>query len=82
MRQYEPIWIKLKSLSKSEAETIGVSIAAPRVLHKRIIKAVTKEKYMDFAYKAVNPREATLVHVRSNSILTFKLVFDFIPEDF
>jgi hypothetical protein len=82
MRQYEPIWIRLKSLSKSEAETVGIAITAPRVLHRRIIKAVKKEKYMDFAYKATNPREAMLVHERNNSILTFKLVFDFIPEDF
>lgn len=42
--QYEPIWITLKSERKCR-------ITAPVALHKRIIKAVTKRKNLDIAYK-------------------------------
>lgn len=44
MRQYQPIWERLK-------EKKEVSIAAPVELHPRIIKAVKKEKYKDTGYK-------------------------------
>jgi len=44
MRQYEAIWLKLKNDTK-------VRIAAPAALHRRIVKAVTKEKDMDVVYK-------------------------------
>lgn len=69
MREYEPIWNKLK------ADKV-VSITANRLLHPRIIKAVTKEKWKDLGYKLqCDPLYAKL-HVSSNgSILTFKLSF-------
>jgi hypothetical protein len=83
MRQYEPIWVKLKSLSQSEASSKGVSITAPRALHRRIIKAVKKEKWMDIAYKLeIEPRVAVLSHSQKNSILTFQLSFSLIATDF
>jgi hypothetical protein len=83
MRQYEPIWVKLKSMPQSEAHEKGVSITAPRALHRRIIKAVKKEKWMDIAYKLeIEPRVAVLSHSQRNSILTFRLSFSLIPSDF
>lgn len=83
MRQYEPIWTKLKSLPQTEAFTKGVSITAPRVLHRRIIKAVKKEKWMDIGYKLeIEPRVAVLCHSQKNSILTFRLTFSLIATDF
>ena len=44
MRMYEPIWKELKSK--------GIcSIRAAPAAHKRIIKAVIKEKYNDITFK-------------------------------
>lgn len=83
MRQYEPIWTKLKSLPQSEAASKGVSLTAPRALHRRIIKAVKKEKWMDIAYKLeIEPRIAVLSHSQKNSILTFRLTFSLVETDF
>ena len=70
MRQYEPIWniLKLKGVCE---------ITAPKPYHRRIIKAVIKEKYKDLAYKLelsdVHKR-ATLEYTCDNSIIKFKLV--------
>ena len=76
MRQYEPIWNKLKSMPRNEATNIGVSITAPRVMHRRIIKAVKKEKWMDIGYKIqVEPNVTILTHSRNGSILTFYISF-------
>ena len=44
MRQYEPIWAAIKRNKLA-------SIVAPIHNHRRIIKAVTKEKYNDDGYK-------------------------------
>jgi hypothetical protein len=67
MRRYTPIWIKLKQ--KGEA-----TITAHPLLHKRIIKAVIKEKWLDLAYKLqISPYYAVLTHSREGSIVTFKL---------
>ena len=78
-RQYQPIWDKLKSLSPELARTKGVSITAPPALHKRIVKAVKKEKWLDMGYKILlkeeQDREATLHFKRSGAILTFTLQF-------
>lgn len=73
-RQYYPIWKKLKALPAKLAESQGVSITAPRVLHKRILKAVIKEKWLDLGYKiAIEPKHAIMTHTRSGGILTFYL---------
>lgn len=73
-RQYYPIWKALKSLPASEAGCKGVSITAPRPLHKRIVKAVMKEKWLDAGWKlSIDPQVAELTFARSNSILTFFL---------
>ena len=74
MRQYEPIWQKLKAMPLSDASTKGVSVTANRVLHPRIIKAVVKEKWMDLGYKIqIEPRKTILVHSRKHAVLTFYL---------
>lgn len=76
MREYEPIWNKLK------ADKV-VSITANRLLHPRIIKAVKKEKWKDIAYKLeIEPRVATLSHTSKQAVLTFHLSFSLISEDF
>jgi dUTPase len=73
-RQYEPIWRKLKALPAKQAATQGVSVTAPRALHKRILKAVVKEKWLDIGYKMeIEPKHAIMYHSRSGSILTFFL---------
>lgn len=82
MRQYEEIWTRLKNLPRKDAEIKGISISAPRALHKRIIKATKKEKWKDHGYKAIEPRRAVLSVSRSNSIVTFRLTFSLIEEDF
>lgn len=67
MREYEPIWIALKQHGK-------VSLTANRLLHPRIIKAVTKEKWQDLAFKLdIEPKIAILSHHANHSILTFVL---------
>ena len=68
-RQYEPIWDQLKVQGKCR-------IAAPQPLHKRIIKAVVKEKYNDVGYKFLlseTGKTARLSYSRKNSEITFKL---------
>ena len=44
MRHYEPIWKKLKADGKAK-------LAVPNALHRRTIKAVMKERYMDLEFK-------------------------------
>ena len=70
-RQYNPIWARLKQYKR-------VQIAAPRPLHKRIIKAVQKEKYMDIGYKLlIEPATSYLHHHRTHSVITFYLIVPF-----
>lgn len=78
-RQYNPIWSKLKALPAKQAATQGISVSTPRPLHKRIAKAVRKEKWLDLGYKIqLEPRHAIMYTARSGSILTFYLrVFEF-----
>ena len=82
-RTYYSIWSQLKSLSLEDATTKGVRVSAPRPYHRRIIKAVRKEKWMDVGYKIrLEPRVATIVSFSSASIITFRLRFSLTPEDF
>ena len=76
MRRYEPIWEQLKKLltAPKEERAKGVSIIANRAHHPRIIKAVIKEKWSDFGFKAVHaPRVARLNYIRQHSKITFFL---------
>jgi|JI10StandDraft_1071094.scaffolds.fasta_scaffold1233258_2 hypothetical protein len=44
LRMYEPIWLSLK-------EHKSATISCPPRLHKRLVKAVIKEKWMDDKFK-------------------------------
>ena len=46
MRKYEPIWSQIRNSKEHK-----VSLAAPTADHKRIIKAVRKEKNKDIGFK-------------------------------
>jgi len=66
---YDPIWFKLK-------RDRVVSITANRLLHPRIIKAVTKRKWLDIGYKLqCDPLYAKLHVSRKGSVITFSLSF-------
>jgi hypothetical protein len=75
-RQYYPIWQDLKANNTAR-------ITAPRALHRRIIKAVKKEKWMDIGYKiSIEPRKAIISHARSGGVVTFFLTFSLTVDDF
>jgi hypothetical protein len=68
-RKYQPIWEALKSKRKC-------TIAAPKPLHKRIIKAVVKEKYQDLGYRfelEELEKSARISYTQKESMLEFKL---------
>lgn len=72
MRKYEPIWTAIKKHNTA-------SIVAPVELHKRIRKAVKKEKNLDVGNKLLLENkglEATLiitVHPINKELLSFTL---------
>lgn len=59
-RQYQPIWNKLKALSPELARSEGITVIAHRAHHPRIMKAIKKEKWMDYGYKATAEKVGTL----------------------
>jgi hypothetical protein len=69
MRKYYPIWSKLKQSKDGTA-----SIVAHPLLHARIIKAVTKEKWMDTSFKLqVLPYYFAMTYEVKGNMITFKL---------
>ena len=67
MRQYEPIWNALKK-NKS------VQVRADFRAHKRIYKAVVKEKWLDLGFKIeTDPYYAILSHSSKGNILTITM---------
>lgn len=73
MRQYEMIWneIKLEGFCK---------ISTHRVFHKRIIKAVVKEKDLDLGFKLelserYPPQISVLKSSRNGSVIIFTLIY-------
>lgn len=75
-RKYSPIWYELKVKGT-------VRITAPKPFHRRIIRAVIKEKYMDLEYHLLmseaNRRQK--LHYRTNqSVVIFNLVENRILE--
>lgn len=67
MRYYQAIWEEIKKKQVAR-------ITAPKLLHRRIIKAVIKEKWLDYGYKLEQENyNAILSHSISNSIITFTL---------
>lgn len=78
-RLYQPAWNQLKN-----NPTEPLKIAAPKKFHARIIKAITKEKDMDVAYKLVMYEAGKRVRLRTHSdhnLLTFTLTFTVGFED-
>jgi hypothetical protein len=72
MRQYEPVWIEVKINGYCE-------ISAHRAYHRRIIKAVTKEKDLDLGYKLectekYPPVVAKMTSKRTGSVIRFSIV--------
>lgn len=70
IRKYQPIWQVLKDKSICE-------VAAHTNLHRRIIKAVIKEKYNDLKFKlflADKGKRAILEHTKKHNVITFTLV--------
>lgn len=74
MRKYEAIWYKIKTEGKC-------LVAAHPALHKRIKKAVTKEKYNDNVYKLSHdiagkeqPELSVSVDDKQPQVLIFTLV--------
>jgi hypothetical protein len=67
MRKYYPIWSKLKQHGTA-------SLAAHPLLHARIIKAVTKEKWMDTSFKLQTlPYYFAMTYEVKGNMITFKL---------
>ena len=72
MRKYQPIWEQLKLHST-------VSLSATPALHKRIIKAVIKEKLKDLGYKLICAESGTikkLAYTTNGKLITFNLEID------
>jgi hypothetical protein len=70
MRKYQPIWQALKDHNTC-------TVSAPKHLHRRIIKAVIKEKDMDTLYKfqhAEDFRKKVIEKEIDGSTIKFKLV--------
>ena len=68
-RQYQPIWeaLKLRGYCK---------VAVPKPLHKRLIKAVIKEKYQDLGFKLLldeNSQRAKISYNQTQSMIEFFL---------
>lgn len=73
MRQYEPVWIEIKLQGICK-------ISAHRAYHKRIIKAVVKEKDLDLGFKLeLSERFPAQISVlrssRNGSVITFTLIY-------
>jgi hypothetical protein len=71
MRQYEPIWNQIKQNGLCE-------ISAHKAYHRRIRKAIRKEKDQDLAYKMhwleqSPPMEATVTTKCTGSVIRFTL---------
>lgn len=69
-RMYQPSW---QSLKKSSLSPKRIVIAAPKAFHRRIYKAIIKEKDMDLVYKMQlkeNAQSARLERVSEDARLT------------
>lgn len=75
-RIYAPIWNKIKSTGTAQ-------ISANPAYHRRIKKAMRKEKDEDLGYKLEqlemkSPRRAVVTSRSSGSVITFKLHFELV----
>lgn len=70
MRMYTPAWNKLK-LDRT------LRLAVPRPLHRRVIRAISKEKWQDEAWKFLRSEEGYWDEIRyscKGNIIEFSLV--------
>lgn len=78
LRQYQPIWLSLKKHK-------SVSVRSPKHLHKRLIKAVVKEKWLDIDFKKREGwRMMWLTYTICDDIVTFQLSYkltEILPKD-
>ena len=75
--QYQQIWNALKKDGT-------VKLTAPVVLHRRIVKAVIKRKYIDVGFKFLvgeRGKKAKLSYSSVGSIIEFKLEYTLGVED-
>lgn len=84
MRMYQPAW---EALKKSVDDPKRIAIAAHPLLHRRIYKAVIKEKDMDVVYKLALtereiPQRAWLSRESKDGILVIRLHFSIGIDDF
>lgn len=71
MRQYQAIWERIKKHGKA-------TLIAPVDSHRRIIKAVQKEKYMDIGFKLLQSEKGVKMRLVTGSnpnsgIITFSV---------
>lgn len=78
MRMYLPIWLSLKKHH-------SVTIRSPRHLHKRVVKAVVKEKWLDSEFKEREGwRMMWLTYTIHEDEITFNLSYkltELLPKD-
>lgn len=89
LRQYFPLWEKIKTADveiKNGVKTRVVEVLADQVFHKRIIKAVRKEKWMDSNYHVMKAQEGInsteLTSRISGNVIIFILKESFGKGDF
>ncbi len=82
LRMYEPVWLTLKKHKTC-------TIAAPTAYHKRVIKAVIKEKWLDIDWKKKEGWRMMYLtwhtHADDPALITFKLSYrknDLVAKDF
>ena len=71
MRKYQAIWFKVKQKGTC-------SVSAPRAVHRRIIKAVVKEKDIDTVFKlecSERNTRARMLCSRNGLVITFTLKY-------
>lgn len=82
MRTYQPAWIELRDC---KLQTKQIKIAAANKLHRRIYKAIIKEKDMDIVYKlqlSDNAQSARLSKKSASGLLVIELKLSIGLTDF
>lgn len=77
MRKYYPAWHKLKTEGK-------IILVTPKHLHKRVIKAIMKERSADTGFRlelAEQDRCAKVFATSKDNMIRFTLKYYLSPED-
>lgn len=73
MRKYESIWQRLKAHPKHE-----IRVEVHKALVRRIVKAVTKEKYIDLGFKLLNEDDYLFLEIekeaKNDNIIIVKFI--------